>query len=91
MKLQEPKAKENLLSRLRKIEGQVRGVENMVIDERDCREIIQQLTATRSALHSATLYFVQEYASHCLLDDPQDGEKRQELVENLVALLGKVT
>lgn len=91
MKLKEPKAKENLLNRLRRIEGQVRGVQNMISEERECREIMQQMAAVRSAMQGATLAFVQEYASTCLLNNEENTPAaREELLDNLVTLLGKV-
>ncbi|HZW03684.1 MAG TPA: metal-sensitive transcriptional regulator [Anaerolineaceae bacterium] len=94
MKLKNPQAKTGLLNRLRRIEGQVRGVQAMIEDERECREILQQLAATRSALQSATQAFlqeyVQEYVSNCLIDPEADQPGRREaLVEELVSLLGK--
>ncbi|MCE1252365.1 MAG: metal-sensitive transcriptional regulator [Anaerolineae bacterium] len=81
--------RQNLLTRLKRIEGQTRGVQNMLEDERECREIIQQLSAIRSALQSATAEMMREYASDCLFSVPQEQEKRQELVEDLINLLGK--
>lgn len=89
--MRDAKSKENLMNRLRRIEGQVRGVQNMVDEERDCMEIMQQLAAVRSAVHSATTAFIQDYASTCLLQaDEGDPDSRRELVENLVALVSKV-
>src|SRR3990170_1693167 len=60
--------KEDLKKRLRRIEGQVRGVEKMVDDDRDCHEIIQQLAAIRAAVQQASLLVVRSYASQCLLE-----------------------
>lgn len=78
------------MNRLRRIEGQMRGVQNMINDERDCREIMQQLAAVRSAVQSATISFVEEYATDCLLNAEKDDRAgREELVKNLVSLLGK--
>ena len=49
MKIQSDEVRDNLQRRLRRIEGQVRGVQKMVDDDRDCHEVIQQLSAIRSA------------------------------------------
>jgi len=90
MKLQNQDLKNNLLSRLRKIEGQLRGVQVMVNEERDCKEILQQLSAVRSAVQGAMLYFVQEYATECLVNlDEADRGKREQFVADLMTLLGK--
>jgi len=91
MKLENQEVKTNLIGRLKRIEGQVRGVESMVSEERDCGEILQQLTAIQSAVRSASLTFIEEYATRCLLDSTgeEDRTRRQELIKNLLALLSK--
>lgn len=98
MKIQNPEAKDKLIQRLRRLEGQVRGVESMLDQERDCQEILQQLSAIRSAVQSASRMFLQEYATACLLemdaDDPADSRqaargKREKIVQDMIALLDK--
>jgi CsoR family transcriptional regulator, copper-sensing transcriptional repressor len=89
LKLKNEQSKENLVNRLRRIEGQVRGVQNMVAEERDCREIMQQLAAVRSAVQSVTGVFISEYATKCLLEENSDPASKEELIENLVALFAK--
>ena len=91
MRTKEPQIQTQLLSRLNRIEGQVRGVHNMILEERDCQEILQQFTSIRSAGQSATLLFVQEYATDCLLNlDENDPHQREQFVRDLMGLLGKV-
>lgn len=82
--------RQNLLSRLRRVEGQVRGVQAMIADERDCEEILQQLTAIRSAVQSASQLFLEEYAVDCLanLETAEAGE-REKAVRKIIHLLGK--
>jgi DNA-binding FrmR family transcriptional regulator len=90
MQLKNATAKASLLTRLRKIEGQVRGVQNMIQDERDCREIMQQLVAVRAAVQSASVSFLEEFATDCLLNpENDDTATRKELVDNLLALVNK--
>ena len=85
-----PEAKQDLLTRLRRIEGQARGVQGMVEQSRDCREVLQQLTAIRSAVQGATALLLQEYASQCLLSaEEQPPEARRQLVRELMTLLSK--
>ena len=91
MKLVNAKAKEDLTKRLKRIEGQVRGVQAMITEERDCRELLQQISAIRSALQAVTLLLVEDYASDCLLNPSGDNPaQRQELVKDLISLLGKL-
>jgi DNA-binding FrmR family transcriptional regulator len=62
----------------------------MVTEERDCRELLQQISAIRSALQGVTLALVEDYASDCLLNKfDDDPAKRQELVKDLITLIGK--
>lgn len=91
MKLQNPEAKKNLITRLRRIEGQVRGVQAMAENERDCAEILQQLSSIRSAVHGASMDFLQEYATSCLTENtsPQDMVQRERLVKDIITLIGK--
>ena len=67
MKIPSTAVKNDLQNRLRRIEGQVRGVQKMLDDDRECQEIVQQLTAVRSAIHNARLQFMRTYARDCLL------------------------
>jgi DNA-binding FrmR family transcriptional regulator len=98
MKIQDPQAKEKLLQRLRRIEGQVRGVQGMLDNERDCREIIQQLTAIHSAVQGASRIFLQEYAAACLVEmetgsrsrgDPVLRKEREKIIQDMITLLDK--
>lgn len=91
MKLKDPNAKQALIRRLARIEGQLRGVQSMVEQERDCQEVLQQLSAIRSAIQGASLVFLEQYVSGCLLDDAtiDEREQRERLARELVALIGK--
>lgn len=91
MKRNDLQAKEALLNRLKRIEGQVRGLQVMVTEGRECREILQQMNATRSAMQSATLTLMQDYASNCLLDvEGKSPDERQEMMQDLIMMIGKV-
>ena len=91
MKVQTTATKEELQKRLRRIEGQVRGVQKMLDEDRDCHEIIQQLAAIRSAVQGASVIFMKQYASDCLVDaDKSDKAARAMLVDDLIGLLGRV-
>ncbi len=69
MKLADPVAKAKLVSRVRRIEGQARGVARMIEEDRDCNEILQQLSAVRSAAHQATVMLVRSYAAECVASE----------------------
>lgn len=84
-----PTVREDLQKRLRRIEGQVRGVQKMIDEGRECQDIVQQLAAIRSAVHQTTLILVRSYASECLLK-PDAGSSPEEVVDSLIAVLNKV-
>jgi len=90
MKLQNPEIKQQLLSRLRRIEGQVRGVQSMVDEERSCEEILQQLSSIRSAVQGASLIFLQEYAVDCMVNLEVDKRsEREKFIHDMIRLMGK--
>jgi len=90
VKLQSPAVKDDLHKRLRRVEGQVRGVQKMLEEERDCREIVQQLKAAQAALRNATDQLMRAYAKDCLLQDPTlDVAARAALVDELLDLMAR--
>lgn len=90
MKVNSQAAKDDLQRRLRRIEGQVRGVQRMVDDERECDEIVQQLTAIHAAVRNATHTFMRAYAKECLLHSREVEAGGAEMVDELLDLLAKV-
>jgi DNA-binding FrmR family transcriptional regulator len=91
MNAEQEKNKKAILARLKRIEGQVRGIQTMVENDRDCGEILQQLTAVRSAVHGASVEVLENYAETCMLGEDETvlDPQRQKLVNNFLALLGK--
>lgn len=64
-----PIPRPHVISRLAKIEGQLRGIQNMVKCERDCIEILTQLSAVKSALESVSGQVLRNYTEICLSKD----------------------
>ena len=58
--------KDQVRKRLRRIEGQVRGIQGMVEDDRYCIDILAQVSAATSALQSVALLLVDEHLAHCV-------------------------
>ena len=80
----------NLRNRLRRIEGQVRGVTAMLDEDRDCREIVQQLSAIRAAVQGVSRAFLEQYMADCLLDpDDLSPERRAHLAHDLAEMWDK--
>ena len=98
MIIKNPEAKNKLIQRLRRIEGQIRGVQGMINEERDCQEILQQLSAIRSAVQGTSRVFLKEYATNCLID-MQENEgsgsiveqhsRREKMIQDMIELLDK--
>lgn len=88
METRPPEVKNDLTVRLRRIEGQVRGVLRMVEEDRDCGEILQQMSAIRAALHQASLITARAYAARCL--EGASAEDHEAALNALIAALGRL-
>jgi DNA-binding FrmR family transcriptional regulator len=64
-------SKEELQRRLTRIEGQVRGVERMVDEDRYCIDVLTQISAIRAALDKVALNLVDDHARNCMSDPAQ--------------------
>lgn len=80
--------KDQLLKRLRRIEGQVRGIEGMVGDERYCVDVLTQISAVQAALDKVALGLLDEHARHCVLGAGED--ERADKTEELMAAVGRL-
>lgn len=77
--------KEALLKRLRRIEGQVRGLQKMVEEERYCIDVVTQVSATSKALESVALGVLADHVRHCVREGGDDKvDEVMEAVERLV-------
>jgi CsoR family transcriptional regulator, copper-sensing transcriptional repressor len=80
--------KDQLLNRLRRIEGQVRGVEGMVSDDRYCIDILTQIGAIQAALDKVALGLLDDHAHHCVLGAAE--QERDAKTEELMAAVGRL-
>ena len=81
--------KDQLLKRLRRIEGQVRGVQGMVEDDRYCIDVITQISAVQAALDKVALGLLDGHARHCVVEGQAEGSP-EELTEELMAAVGRL-
>lgn len=56
------------ISRMRRIEGQVRGIERMIAEDKYCIDILTQISAATKALHGVALGLLEDHMSHCMVD-----------------------
>ena len=66
-----------LVKRLHRIEGQVRGIERMVEDDRYCIDILTQISAVSTALESLGFRILDDHVNHCVSDAIASGDERQ--------------
>jgi DNA-binding FrmR family transcriptional regulator len=67
--------KDQLQARLRRIEGQIRGIEGMVAEDRYCIDVLTQIAAARAALDKVALGLLDDHAHHCVLGADTDAER----------------
>ena len=71
--------KDDHLKRLRRIEGQTRGLQRMVEEEKYCIDILTQVSAMTKALHSVALGLLEEHMAHCVVDAAREGGSEAEV------------
>ena len=74
MELPEPTI-DDLVQRLRRVEGQVRGIQQMLTDGRECRDVVTQISAARKALDQAGFKLVASGLTYCLNNPEQAAEQ----------------
>jgi len=82
--------KEQIQARLRRIEGQIRGVQKMVDEDRYCIDVLTQVSAAKAALNAVALELLQDHTEHCVAEAIRSGggskkvKELNEAVERLV-------
>lgn len=82
---------EDVRNRLRRIEGQVRGVLRMMEEKKDCKEIVSQMSAIRTALDRAMAYIVGTNLEQCVREEITKGKNgdTEKMVQEAIQLLVK--
>lgn len=80
-----------LIARLRRVEGQARGLQRMLEEGRSCDEVIIQLAAMKAAVNRIGLAVIGEYLTDCLTCQRPDGGDRDEAYERALKLLMKLS
>lgn len=85
--------KEAVLKRLKRAEGQVRGVARMVEDDKYCIDVLTQISAVQAALDKVALELLRDHARHCLANDAVmshgSGDKADELVGAISRMISR--
>ncbi|MCR1933598.1 metal-sensitive transcriptional regulator [Clostridium tepidum] len=88
MKNQKKDAKKDIQTRLRRIEGQVKGIEKMIENECCCRDILIQVAAIRAAMNKVGGLVLENYAKQCFLGEDKEKDKAiEELVSAFIMFM----
>lgn len=80
-----------ILKRLRRIEGQIRGLQRMVEDDRYCINVLEQVSAVTRALQSVSLELLDDHLAHCVLDAATvGGEEASQKIEEAQAAIARL-
>ena len=81
--------KDQLLTRLRRVEGQVRGVQGMVEDDRYCIDVLTQISAIQAALDKVALGLLDQHARHCVVEG-HGGAQPEEMTDELMGAVARI-
>lgn len=87
--MEKDRINENVLLRLRRIEGQVRGIQRMIEEEASCGDILNQVTAVKSAMAQVGLLIFESHARECICTAMQKEEPGDNL-EEIITLMGRL-
>lgn len=80
--------RDRLTARLRRVEGQVRGVERMIAEDRYCIDVLTQISAVQAALDKVALGLLEQHVGHCVAH--AEGEERREKLDELNAAVARL-
>jgi len=83
-------SKDQLQKRLRRVEGQVRGLQGMVEEDRWCPDILQQVAAVQAALDKVALGLAEGHVRHCMMAGVDDPARSDEMTSELMTALGRL-
>jgi CsoR family transcriptional regulator, copper-sensing transcriptional repressor len=82
-----------VITRLKRIEGQVGGLQRMVVEDRYCVDLLTQIDAVRAALHKVEEQVLRDHVSHCVAGAFASGDvvEQRHKVEELIATIARMT
>lgn len=78
--------KDDVEARLKKIEGQVRGIQRMVQEDAYCIDVLTQITAASNALKKVAVGLLDDHIRHCVVEDSRDGQGNDRIAEATKAI-----
>jgi DNA-binding FrmR family transcriptional regulator len=83
------KTQKSVIDRLSRIEGQIRGIKNMIEKETYCDDIINQIEASRAALHSVQIILLESHIKNCVVDQIQHGDT--DVIDEILKTIKRLT
>lgn len=80
---------QDILKRLRRVEGQIRGIQQMLVDQRECRDVVTQISAAGKALDQAGFKLVASGLAYCM-NDPVRAEQEGYAIEDVQKMFMKL-
>ncbi len=81
-------SKQNVINRLKRVEGQVKGVQRMIEQGKRCPDVLDQVAAARTALYNAGVLILETHARECIFGD-DESKAAEERLEELVKVIRK--
>ncbi|MBC3186964.1 metal-sensitive transcriptional regulator [Corynebacterium sp. zg-331] len=83
-------AKDAYLTRLKRIEGQVRGVRRMIEEDTYCIDVVTQISAATAALHTLSVALMSDHLHHCVADALTEGRDGGEKIDEAMKAIGRM-
>lgn len=81
-------ASKNVLLRLKRIEGQVRGIQRMIENKADCGEVLNQIAAIKAAINRVGIIVFEKHACECILESVN--ENNEERFQDIINMMGRL-
>jgi CsoR family transcriptional regulator, copper-sensing transcriptional repressor len=83
-------AKSDILARLKRAEGQLRGIQKMIEEERSCQDMVIQLVAVKSAIAQIAMAALSNQLIHCLASEMKEGKPVEKINEKFIEIFKKL-
>ena len=82
-----PSVQQDLVDRLKRIEGQARGIQRMIEDGRECNQVLHQVSAMKAAAHGLSTEMLEQFALYCLTNPDEFASPEQAVGEMVAAVV----
>ena len=83
----EEKARKDMIKRLKTIRGHIQGVEKMIEENKECDDVMQQITAVKSSIEKVGWILIKDHAAECIIQNPMDREEVNKTIQKIAQFL----